>query len=135
MVCVYCGGKTKVTNSRHQKRNNQVWRRRQCLKCKSIFTTNESIDTSSALFVDKDGYLEPFLDDLLFMEILLALQDRKEAYTASREVTNTVTAKLLKLPEKPVFLPTTISKTTSEVLKRFDQRAYLRYTAEHPSIY
>lgn len=133
MVCIYCGGETRVTNSRHQKRNNRIWRRRQCLRCKSIFTTKESIDTSSALFVDKNDNLEPFIEDLLFTEVLLALQDRKDAYTASREVTNTVIKNILKLPEKPVFSPSSISTTTAKVLKSFSRRAYLRYVAEHPS--
>lgn len=134
MVCVYCGHKTKVTNSRHQKRNNHIWRRRKCLNCKSIFTTSEGVDISSALLVDKDGTLEPFLDDFLFTEILLALQDRKDAYRASREITNTVIQRLLILPEKPVFTPPTISKITGQTLKRFSGRAYLRYAVEHPSL-
>jgi hypothetical protein len=62
-----------------------------------------------------------------------ALQDRKDAYTASREVLGTVVTKLLTLPQKPVFSPADISKTISEVLARFDRRAHLRYVAEHPS--
>jgi transcriptional regulator NrdR family protein len=74
------------------------------------------------------------LQDLLFTDVLLAMQDRKDVYTGAREVTSTVIQKLLKSPEKPLFLPSTISKTTAEVLKKFDKRAYLRYAAEHPSV-
>lgn len=134
MVCIYCGGETKVTNSRLQKRNNQVWRRRQCLACQSVFTTHEQIELESALSVDKAGRLEPFLPDLLLKELMLTLKDRKDAYTASREVLGTVVHKLLTLPQKPVFSPNDISKTTADVLKRFDKQAYLRFTAEHPSL-
>ena len=68
MVCIYCGGETKVTNSRLQKRNNQVWRRRQCLECKGVFTTHEAVDLSSALLIDKSGAPEPFISDLLFSD-------------------------------------------------------------------
>jgi hypothetical protein len=64
---------------------------------------------------------------------MATLQDRKDAYTASREVLGTVVTKLLTLPQKPVFNPADISKTISEVLARFDRRAHLRYVAEHPS--
>ena len=134
MECVYCKGDTRVTNSRRQKRNNQVWRRRQCLKCGAVFTSHEVMDFSSALLVDASGSAKPFLADLLYTEVLLALQDRKDCYSAAREVTNTVIRQLLKLPEKPLFSPKQITLATSKVLKRFDGRAYLRYAAEHPSL-
>jgi transcriptional repressor NrdR len=134
MVCIYCGHETSVTNSRLQKRNNQVWRRRQCEACKAIFTTHEAIDLTSALLVDSRGSAQPFLPDLLFTDVLLALKDRKDTYLAAREVTSTIIQKLLKNPQKPLFLPRTISKTTAEVLKKFDKRAHLRYVSEHPSL-
>jgi hypothetical protein len=48
---------------------------------------------------------------------------------------NAVAVKLfLLLTGKPLFSAKTISKATSEVLKRFDRRAHLRYVAEHPSL-
>jgi transcriptional repressor NrdR len=134
MVCIYCGGETKVTNSRLQRRNNQVWRRRQCLACQSVLTTHESIELESSLSVIKGAANTPFLSDLLLKEIMSALSHRKDVYTASREVLGTIVRKLLTLPQKPSFQPTDISKITSEVLKRFDRRAYLRYLADHPSL-
>ena len=134
MVCIYCGAETKVSNSRLQKRNNQVWRRRECLKCKAIFTTHEGIDMSSTLLVDKAGQAEPFLSDLLFSEVLLALKHRKDRYTAAREVTSTVVAELLEEPDKPLFKPAQISLTAARVLARLDEQAWLRFTAEHPSL-
>jgi transcriptional repressor NrdR len=134
MVCVYCGGETKVSNSRLQKRSNQVWRRRQCLVCGSVFTTHEVLELESALSVDKGGQLEAFMPDLLLKELHSALRDRKDVYAASREVLATIIQTLLRLPQKPVFKPADISKTTAEVLKRFDKSAYLRYVADHPSL-
>jgi len=74
------------------------------------------------------------MPDLLLSELIMSLQDRKDVYTASREVLGTVVAKLLTLPQQPVFTPADISKTVSGVLKRFDRRALLRYAAEHPSV-
>jgi hypothetical protein len=65
---------------------------------------------------------------------MTALSHRNDVYTASREVLGTVVQKLLALPQKPLFGPADISKTTSEVLKRFDRRAYLRHLADHPSL-
>ncbi len=134
MVCIYCSGETKVTNSRIQRRNNQVWRRRQCLACQSVFTTHEAVELESALSVSHDGQIQPFLPDLLLYELTLALKDRKDAYTASRELLATIVGKLLTLPQKPLFTPGDIAMTTSDVLKRFDKRAYLRFIADHPSL-
>jgi transcriptional repressor NrdR len=134
MVCVYCGGETKVTNSRLQKRSNQVWRRRQCVMCAAVFTTHEVLELESTLSVNKKGQLEPFWPDLLLKELHNALHDRKDVYVASREVLATIIQDLLKQPQKPVFKPTDISKTAAEVLKRFDRSAYLHYLADHPSL-
>ena len=130
MVCIYCGGKTAIKNSRFQKRNNQTWRRRQCLKCNALFTTHEAVDLSSSLLVGS----KPFLQDMLFTEVLLALQDTPNNYIAAREVTNTVIQQLLRQSNKPAFEPKQISLATSKVLKRFNNRAWLRYIAEHPSV-
>lgn len=134
MVCVYCGGETEVTNSRKQKRSNQVWRRRRCEACSAIFTSHEALDLSSALMVSSGGSTKPFLVDMLFTEVLLALQDRKDCYVAAREVTSTVISQLFKPPAEAVIEAKQISETTSKVLKRLDRRAYLRYLAEHPSL-
>lgn len=136
MICLYCGSDTQVTNSRHQKRNNQIWRRRQCLKCEAIFTTHEAADLSGLLMVTAMGAPKPFSEDILYTELLFALSDRKDSYSAAREVTATVVQKLLALPESPVvFKPAQISSAAAAVLSRLDRRAWLRYVAEHPSLH
>jgi transcriptional regulator NrdR family protein len=92
------------------------------------------LELESALSVDNRGQLELFQPDLLLKELHYALRDRKDVYTASREVLATIIQRLLKQPQKPIFKPTDISKTTAAVLKLFDRSAYLRYLAEHPSV-
>lgn len=123
-----------MTNSRLQRRNNQVWRRRQCLDCGAVFTTHEAVELESALSVVKHSQNQPFLADLLLKELMNTMKHRNDVYTASREVLGTTIRKLLALPQKPLFTPQDISKTTAGVLKRFDKRAYLRYLADHPSL-
>lgn len=135
MICVYCSSDTKVTNSRLQKRNNQTWRRRQCLECGATFTTHEAADLSGLLVVIDSGSHKPFSEDILFTELLLALSHRKDAYSAAREVTATTVNKLLKLPEKPTFSPPQISAAAATVLERLDRQAWIRYVAEHPSLH
>src|SRR2546423_1561441 len=134
MVCLYCGSDTSVTNSRLQKRNNQVWRRRQCKACGAVFTTHEAVDLTNSLLVDSGGSVQPFLPDMLFTELLLALKDRIDSYVAAREATSTVVKRLLELPEKPLFHPSQITVAAGAVLSRLDRRAWLRYAAEHPSL-
>lgn len=135
MVCTYCGADTKVTNSRHQKRNNQIWRRRRCLSCGADFTTHETADLSSLLVVVVAGAHKPFSEDILFAELLMALSHRKDAYSAAREVTSTVIRQLLKDPAKPVYSPSAISAAAAGVLSRLDRQAWIRYVAEHPSLH
>jgi len=134
MVCLYCGSETKVTNSRPQKRSNHIWRRRQCKRCKATFTTHEAVDLSSTLLVVNLGVPKPFVTDILFTEMLLAMSHRKNAYLDAREATDTVIARLIELPGKPLFSPTQISVISSDVLKKLDRRAHLRFVAEHPSL-
>jgi transcriptional repressor NrdR len=134
MICIYCGCDTRVVNSRLQKRSNQVWRRRSCKRCGAVFTTHEAIDLSSTLLVVVGGVPKPFVADMLFTELLMAMSHRKNSYLDAREATSTVIKKLLELPGKPLYLPSQISLVASEVLKKLDWRAHLRYTAEHPSI-
>jgi len=134
MKCIYCNGETRVVNSRPQKRNNQIWRRRRCVSCGAIVTTHESINLSSLLIVDVGTKLQPFSIDRLFTEVLLAVQEHKNCYEVAREVTDTIVAKLLRTPGKPVYDTKQISKTTAQVLKRLDRHAWLRYIAEHPSV-
>jgi transcriptional repressor NrdR len=134
MVCIYCGNETKVTNSRLQKRNNQVWRRRQCDVCGAIFTTHEAVDLSHTILVDSVTSTEPFLPDRLFIDVLAALKDHRSPYISAREITSTVIQNLLKNAQNASFGPKTISRTTADVLKQFDKRAYLRYVADHPSL-
>lgn len=104
------------------------------MACQAVFTTHESVELESSLSVIKDGTDTPFLPDLLLNELMTAMQHRKDVYTASREVLGTIVRKLLTLPQKPRFTPQDISKVTVDVLKRLDQRAYLRYLADHPSL-
>lgn len=75
------------------------------------------------------------MPDKLFTEILLAVADRKDCYEAAREVTATIMQNLLKDAQTPLFSPQTISQEAAQVLKRLDKQAWMRYSAEHPSLH
>ncbi|HVO86377.1 MAG TPA: hypothetical protein VMT23_01430 [Candidatus Binatia bacterium] len=134
MVCLYCGSETQVINSRRQKRNNQVWRRRRCQECSALFTTHEAADLTGVIRVRSNGTLRPYDNNILFTEVLLSLQDRKKCYEEAREITNTVTQKLLLAPDFPLVDTSYISRTAGKVLKSFSKRAWQRFVLEHPSL-
>lgn len=132
MVCVYCGSKTKVVNSRPQKRLGQTWRRHECIVCGGIFTTIETPDLSGSLrFIAKDGALKPFERDVLFMSIAQALGHRSDAVVAAGALTATITAKLLKTAQNGRITRTELIATVTTTLSRFDKVAAVQYGAYH----
>jgi transcriptional repressor NrdR len=132
MVCIYCGSDTKVTNSRPQKRNNQVWRRRECLRCQAVFTTEEVAQYNSAWRVkDPAGKLQDFNRDKLFLSLHHVCQHRPTATQDAAGLTDTVIKKLGQLPDDGIISVASIVRTVQVALNRFDQVASLQYQALH----
>jgi len=133
MVCVYCNGKTKVTNSRPQKRLGQTWRRHACTECGAIFTTIEAPDLSGSLrFVDRGGTLVPFERDILFVSLTQALGHRRDAISAAGALTATITAKLLKTAQSGRITRRELISMVETTLKHFDTASAVQYRAYHP---
>lgn len=134
MVCVYCNGKTKVTNSRPQKRLGQTWRRHICTACGAIFSTIEVPDLRGSLrFVARDGTLLAFDRDVLFVSIAQALGHRRDAITAAGALTATITAKLLKTAQSGLITRTDLVSMVESTLSHFDKASAVQYHAYHPA--
>lgn len=132
MVCIYCSGKTAVTNSRPQKRLRQTWRRRQCESCGAIFSTIERADLAASMRVRlNDGSLQPFERDRLFVSIVTALGHRRDAVTAGTALTSTITAKVLKTAQNACVTRQAIVEAVGEALAAFDSAASVHYRAYH----
>lgn len=132
MVCIHCGGKTHTNNSRPQKRSNQVWRRRQCLECGAVFTTEETADYAAAWRVrSKTGALEPFQRDKLFLSLYNACGHRSSAQSDASGLTDTVIAKLMTADLGGVISSTQISQIAQVALNRFDKAASSYYGVRH----
>ncbi len=133
MHCIYCGYKTAVVNSRHQRRSNRVWRRRACLDCKAVFSTEESINLERSVSVkQKNSTLEPFSRDRMFVSIYLSCGHRKSPDADATALCATIINKLL-----PQIIDASINLedivlTVSSVLKHFDKAAAIQYVAYHP---
>lgn len=134
MVCIYCGAPTAVTNSRKQRRSNSIWRRRKCVSCLSIFTTEEHTGLSQSLMVeDKDGTLVPFRRDQLFISLYESCKHRPSALPDATSLTQLVIRNLIQDQRHTALLTrNSIVQACQTVLLRFDQPAATMYQAYHP---
>jgi transcriptional regulator NrdR family protein len=133
MVCIYCGGSTAVINSRHQKRANQVWRRRQCEQCSAVFSTQEALLLSKALVVRKNNtnHLEPFSRDKLFLSIYESCKHRSTAIDDATAIALDITGRLSGITDTGVIQQTDLIRITTEVLGNFDRTALAVYKGLH----
>lgn len=132
MKCIYCGGGTQVINSRHQKRANKVWRRRECKKCEAVFTTLEGADLEQAVRVRREGRLEPFSRDKLLLSVYDSLRHRKSPTEDATALTETIIGKMFTLIQNAAVERDTLTEVTSDVLHNFDTVAATHYKAFHP---
>jgi transcriptional repressor NrdR len=133
MECYICHNQTKVSNSRKQRKRNQVWRRRVCVNCDYIFTTVEKVDLEHSLVVEYiNGEISNFIREELLISINKGLKHRKNHLNDSISLTDTIISKLLVNNSKPLVTRNDIINTSLSVLKNFDNLAYTSYTAYHP---
>ena len=134
MVCIHCGSGTQVTNSRPQKRSNQVWRRRQCVKCRAVFTTAEAARYEAAWAVrGKSGEINPFSRDKLFLSLHKSCGHRETALNDAAGLTDTIIKKLAGHVTDGVVRARDITQVTQVALNRFDKAASAHYAAFHKS--
>ena len=133
MVCIYCASPTRVTNSRHQKRPNQVWRRRQCVVCGNNFTTHELIELSGTIMVRHSARkLAPFSRDALYLSIHESCRHRGTATNDATALTQTIITSLRPRIQSGVIGRDEIVTATLATLTNFDKTAAAIYKAYHP---
>lgn len=131
MVCVYCGGDTRVVNSRMKKRENQVWRRRRCGSCHAVFSTEEAPRLAQAWRVRSTGHLEPFSRDKLFLSLYRSCEHRRTALGDAKGLTETVISRLAAYVRDGTVRNSDITGVTQVALNRFDKAASVHYAARH----
>ena len=133
MVCIYCGSKTQVVNSRPQKTSKQTWRRRKCLNCSVIFSTIERINFSNSLVItNKNDKIEDFVKEKLLLSIYDSLRHRKDSINDSISLTDTVMSRVLINLNTPVIDRNKLIRIVHGVLNRFDKSAAVHYLAYYP---
>jgi transcriptional repressor NrdR len=135
MVCTYCGSATQVNNSRHQRRVNNVWRRRKCLSCGNIFSTIEQVDYEKSWVVQyADSVEQPFMQDKLLISLYKTCQHRPSALPDALGLTATVMGGLQKIMQHGSVTSTAIATMAHGTLQRFDKAAATMYRAYHEDV-
>lgn len=128
MVCIYCDAKTKTINSRLKKRSYSTWRRVSCPNCKAVMTTEENVDLSLAIRVQKkNGSLEPFSRDKLYLSIHHSLDHINTSKVLTSALVSTVINNILKDIKTPLVTTNTISEYTGRVISRFNAAGAIKY--------
>ena len=134
MVCPYCQHRdTNVTNSRQHRDQPRIWRRRQCTRCKTTFTTYESVAEKELPLIVDPNKKKPvtFSMPKLLISIYecLPADDPKRADNAQalalsvyHELSERTSAELER---------SAIAKTAYEVITRYNARSGLSYGVSH----
>lgn len=132
MVCVQCGRNTQVINSRLQKRNNKVWRRRKCLNCGTVFSTQEIIQYENTwIVVDSSGNFSPFSVNKLLLSLNNSCRHRPTSLSDAAALSDTIIKKLLQKHLNTPISSRLISQVSQVALNRFDKAASVHYAANH----
>jgi transcriptional repressor NrdR len=139
MVCINCfHKKTAVINSRPLKKNHEVWRRRQCVKCGYTFTTRENLDNSDLFGITGDGKgsSDPYDKAKLTISLLRVFDSTGLNATDIYWLVETVEEKLIDLNKQPDSLPVRLTKgqisdVTYKTLANYHPIAGLTYGSAH----
>jgi transcriptional regulator NrdR family protein len=136
MKCPFCESlgkqsKTDVINSRKGKGGEEVWRRRQCLKCGEIFTTTEHFSYDSMFVIKRNLTRKRFVYEKLFSSILNAIsagkgRDQGDDAMKAKGITKETIDRLFLIKSKYVSTKD-IMRAAHTVLEKEDSFFALRY--------
>ena len=129
MKCPFCGKlNTRVIDSRPDKIDFQVRRRRECRKCSGRFTTHEKFVQVPIIIVKKDGRREDFNREKVLSGIKKACEKRAISINLIEDTVDTIERDLretneLEIPAKLV------GEKIIKALKKIDDVAYVRFAS------
>ena len=127
MECPFCAHtKSKVTNKRGS--NEDVRRRRECLKCGKRFTTYEKIDKGDIYIINKDGNRERFERGKLERGVNRAFEKRPVSQEQIKKMINEIEECLRKKGKKE-FKSSIIGDLVMKKMRRLDKVAYVRFAS------
>jgi transcriptional regulator NrdR family protein len=132
MFCINCFNRsTQVTNSRPNKKDPLVWRRRHCQACAATFTTYErpSLADNQPIYL-ADGTSEQFNLGRLIVSIAAAFtHSEHDAKYNALWIAYTVESTLSS--QRQTITRDDIAATTHGILRQYDELAALQYAAKH----
>lgn len=128
MKCPYCGhDDDRVLDTRVQK-DGSIRRRRECLECKSRFTTMETLMLNFPFVIKKDGRREPFNKDKILKGLQAACQKRPVSQLQLESIVEKISSWIIQKGEGELSSQVIGKKVMAE-LKQLDDVAYIRFAS------
>ncbi|MBI3212146.1 MAG: transcriptional repressor NrdR [Simkania negevensis] len=126
MKCPFCGYiESKVTDSRNASEASAIRRRRECLQCKSRFTTFETIDISLQV-KKRDGSFEDFSIEKLIKGLDAASRHTRISHDQVRSLASSIANELIEKQIREIDT-TTLGEMVMKKLRSLDTVAYIRF--------
>lgn len=128
MKCPFCGhSEDKVLDTRVQK-DGGIRRRRECLSCKSRYTTSETVMLNYPFVIKKDGRREPYNKEKLLRGLQASCQKRPIALSQLESVVERISAWIVTRGEGEIASKI-IGRRIMAELKQLDDVAYVRFAS------
>jgi transcriptional repressor NrdR len=128
MKCPFCGhSEDKVLDTRVQK-DGGIRRRRECLSCKSRYSTHETVMLSYPFIIKKDGRREPYSKEKLVRGMQASCQKRPVSLAQVEAAVERISAWLITRGEGEVSSKV-IGRRVMAELKHLDDVAYVRFAS------
>jgi transcriptional repressor NrdR len=128
MKCPFCGhSEDKVLDTRVQK-DGGIRRRRECLSCKSRYSTHETVMLSYPFIIKKDGRREPYSKEKLVRGMQASCQKRPVSLAQVEAAVERISAWLITRGEGEVSSKV-IGRRVMAELKQLDDVAYVRFAS------
>lgn len=129
MKCPFCGKlNTRVVDSRPDKLDFQVRRRRECRKCSKRFTTHEKFVQVPIIIIKKDGRREDFNREKVLNGIKKACEKRAISINLIEETVDTIERDLRDAGEREIPA-NLVGEKIIKALKEIDDVAYVRFAS------
>lgn len=129
MKCPSCGqSEDRVLDTREQKDGQSIRRRRECLHCKSRFTTLETTTLTFPFVIKKDGRREPFSREKILKGLQAACQKRPIGLSQLEAFVDRISQWILSQADQEISTSLIGAKVMQE-LRPMDDVAYVRFAS------
>jgi transcriptional repressor NrdR len=133
MKCPFCSSlESKVIDSRLAKEDTSIRRRRECLNCKSRFTTYERVEEMELLVIKKGGVREPFDRSKIIAGMIKACEKRPISMEVIENFVSDIEREFQERGDREVD-SSEIGERVINKLYEIDEVAYVRFASVYRS--